>query len=153
MNQTQLITVLAAVAPDNADAIAAVIADSLPLREELPSRRRTERAKVDIGGKRIYVEVGFYDDGRPGEVFLKAGKMGTEIRDLFDALATVLSVSMQHGVPLSAFPIKGRGNDLTGEGNELVDTIVKTVEDLCRPAPRSTSSEGSTTSTSSTGST
>lgn len=142
MDKKQLIDVLSCFG--DAEAIAAVIHDSLPLREELPSRRHTEREKVDIplgvSNMRVYVEVGFYEDGRPGEVFLKAGKQGDVIRDLFDALATVLSVSMQHGVPLKAFPIKGRGNELTGEGNLIVDTLIRKVEDLC--VPRNTSSAG-----------
>ncbi len=135
-----------------AEAIAHVLADSLPLREPLPNKRMTEREKVEVelgmdGTMRVYIEVGFYEDGRPGEVFLKAGKQGTTIRDMFDALATVLSVSMQHGVPLKAFPIKGRGNELTGEGNHLVHAIITKVEELCSPTIRSGALLSSTEST------
>jgi len=134
-----------------ADAIAEVIHDCLPLREELPGRRRTERQPIHVKNQEVFVEVGFYDDNRPGEVFLKAGKVGSDVQDIFDALATVLSVAMQHGVPLSAFPITGKGNALTGEGNELVDEIVKKMEELC--VPTNTSPDESTSSTSSSDST
>lgn len=140
-----------------ADAIAEVIHDCLPLREELPARRRTERQPIHVKNQEVYVEVGFYEDNRPGEVFLKAGRVGSDVQDIFDALATVLSVAMQHGVPLSAFPITGKGNALTGEGNELVDEIVRKMEELCVPAVRdpqsSTSSSGSPSSTESSTST
>lgn len=154
MDKATLIAVLGQFG--EADAIAEVIHDVLPLRETLPNKRRTEREKIDFdlgndGVMRVYVEVGFYDDGRPGEVFLKAGKQGTMVRDMFDALATVLSVAMQHGVPLKAFPIKGRDNELTGEGNHLIDTLITKVEELC--VPTSTSSGASTSSTSSSTST
>jgi len=141
-----------------AEAISHVLADSLPLREPLPPRRRTERKKVKVGSFAVYVEVGFYEDGRPGEVFLKAAKYGTMIRDVFDALAITLSVSLQHGVPLSAYPLRGKGNELTGEGNALIDAIISTVEELCSPERKPctpatsaiTSSEPSDSSTAST---
>lgn len=132
MDKKQLIQVLSTFG--EADAIAEVIHASLPLREPLPSKRRLERKKVVIDGIAVYVEVGFYEDGRPAEVFLKASKYGTAIRDMFDALAITISVSLQHGIPLSAYPVRGRGNELTGEGNLLVDTIFAAVEELCTPS-------------------
>lgn len=145
MDKRQLIQVLSQFG--DADAIAEVIHASLPLKEPLPSRRRTERTRVLVNGHAIYVEVGFYDDGEPGEVFLQTSKFGTEMRDIFSGLATVLSVALQHGVPISAFQLKGKGNDLTGDGNELLNAVFTAVEELCNP---NTTSEQSPTSTSST---
>ena len=148
MNKDSLIAILGQFG--EADAIAEVIHDCLPLREELPSRRRTERQPIHVKNQEVYVEVGFYEDNRPGEVFLKAGKVGSDVQDIFDALATVLSVAMQHGVPLSAFPITGKGNALTGEGNELVDEIVKKMEELCAPRSTTLSAESPSSTPSST---
>lgn len=145
MDKASLINVLSTFG--EAEAIAEVIHASLPLREPLPNKRHTEREKVTVHGITVYVEVGFYEDGRPGEVFLKAAKYGTNIRDMFDGLAIVLSVALQHGIPLSAFPVRGKGNHLTGEGNDLLESIFKTVEVLCTPTTTSDQSPSSTGST------
>lgn len=145
MNAAQLRDVLANFG--DADAIAAVLKDALPLRDPLPNKRRTERKLVVIDGQRIYVEVGFYEDGQPGEVFLRASKCGTMVRDMYDGLAIILSVALQYGVPLCAFPVRGRGNELTGHGNELLDTIFATVEELCAASPSPSPSSMSSTAT------
>lgn len=129
MNKQQFISVLSQFGDE--DAIASVVESSLPLRETLPARRATVRKKIIIGQHAVYVEVGFYEDGRPGEVFLQTSKFGTDMRDLFSSLATVISIGLQHGVPLSAYPLKGRGNDLTGEGNALLDSVFTALEDIC----------------------
>jgi len=55
--------------------------------------------KVDLKG---YVTVGLYEDGRPGEIFLKIGKAGGMWR-VYDALAIAISVGLQYGVPIEAF--------------------------------------------------
>jgi hypothetical protein len=148
MDKTQLIAVLSSFG--EAEAIAEVIHASLPLREPLPSKRRTERKTVLVNEIVVEVEVGFYPDDRPGEVFLKASKYGTMIRDIYDGLAITLSIALQHGIPLSSFPVRGRGNELTGEGNELLDTIFETVEELCTTPKPTTSPTASASSTSST---
>ena len=139
MDKQQLIAVLGQFG--EADAIAEVIHAVLPLREPLPDQRRTERKKITLGELSLYIEVGFYSDNRPGEVFIKCGKAGTMARDLFDALAVTLSISLQHGVALSAYPLKGRGNEMTGEGNALMDEIFTTLEELCVPLPSTSSTE------------
>jgi hypothetical protein len=153
MDKSALIAILGQFG--EAEAIAEVIHDCLPLRDPLPFKRRTERKTVTVslgtdGNMAVDVEVGFYEDGSPGEVFLKSGKEGTAIRDLFDGIAIMLSVSMQHGVPISAFPVRGRGNELTGEGNELLDSIFEAVEELCTTPKPTTSQTASVSSCSST---
>lgn len=54
----------------------------------------------------IEITVGLYDDGTPGEVFLKAEPMGSAISGLLDALSICMSIGIQYGVPLEAFTSK-----------------------------------------------
>jgi ribonucleoside-diphosphate reductase alpha chain len=57
----------------------------------------------------IYVTVGLYEDGAPGEVFIKAGKMGGTVSGLLDALSVSISLGLQSGVPLQSYTAKLRG--------------------------------------------
>lgn len=150
MNKHQLISVLSQFG--EAEAIATVLHDSLPLRNPAPNKRRTSRCKlrVDTGVSMltIYVEVGFYEDGDPCEVWFEVSKDGTLLNDLFDGLAQVISIGLQHGVPLQAYSLRGTGNALTGESNAVLDSIFKTLEELCTtPLTTSTRSGTSTEST------
>lgn len=49
----------------------------------------------------IYTVVGLYEDGKPGELFFKAGKMGGTTSGLLDALGVVTSIGLQYGMPIS----------------------------------------------------
>ncbi len=53
-----------------------------------------------MGGHEGYLTVGLYEDGTPGEIFLKMAKEGSTISGLMDAFATAVSVALQYGVPL-----------------------------------------------------
>jgi ribonucleoside-diphosphate reductase alpha chain len=75
-------------------------AESAPRRERLPSTRRSVTHKFDIQGHEGYVNVGFYADGRPGELFVTMAKEGSTIGGLMDAWATAISIGLQYGVPL-----------------------------------------------------
>ncbi|HUE58751.1 MAG TPA: ribonucleoside-diphosphate reductase, partial [Acidimicrobiales bacterium] len=50
-----------------------------------------------------YVTVGEYDDGRPGEVFMKVSKQGSTLSGIMDAFSIAISLGLQHGVPLATF--------------------------------------------------
>jgi ribonucleoside-diphosphate reductase alpha chain len=50
-----------------------------------------------------YVNVGEYDDGRPGELFLKVSKQGSTLAGVMDAFAISVSLGLQHGVPLKTY--------------------------------------------------
>jgi ribonucleoside-diphosphate reductase alpha chain len=50
-----------------------------------------------------YLTVGHYDDGSPGEIFIRISKTGSIVQGLLDNLALAVSVSLQHGVPLEVF--------------------------------------------------
>ena len=72
-------------------------------REALPARRRGYTQKAAIGGHRLFLRTGEYADGRLGEVGLALPREGAAVRGLADALATALSVGLQHGTPLGAY--------------------------------------------------
>jgi ribonucleoside-diphosphate reductase alpha chain len=50
-----------------------------------------------------YVIVGEFEDGRPGEIFLKVAKQGSTLAGIMDAFAISVSHGLQYGVPLKAF--------------------------------------------------
>ncbi|ADV62176.1 ribonucleoside-diphosphate reductase, adenosylcobalamin-dependent [Isosphaera pallida ATCC 43644] len=74
-----------------------------PRRERLPETRRSLTHKFDIQGHEGYITVGFYDDGRPGELFITMAKEGSTIGGLMDVLGTAISIGLQYGVPLEVF--------------------------------------------------
>ena len=69
----------------------------------MPHTRRSLTHKFDIQGHEGYVTVGFYPDGRPGEVFITMAKEGSTIGGLMDVLGTSISMGLQYGVPLDVF--------------------------------------------------
>ena len=58
--------------------------------------------KFSIAGHEGYLTVGLYEDGQPGEIFLKMAKEGSTVSGLMDTIATMTSISLQYGVPLKA---------------------------------------------------
>ena len=73
-----------------------------PVREHMPDERKSLTHKFSVGGHEGYITVGFYEDGRPGEVFLRMAKEGSVISGLMDTIATMTSVSLQYGMPLES---------------------------------------------------
>jgi ribonucleoside-diphosphate reductase alpha chain len=73
-----------------------------PFRRKLPDERRSITHKFDVGGHEGYITVGLYEDGKPGEIFLKMSKEGSTVSGLMDAFATAISLTLQYGVPLEA---------------------------------------------------
>ena len=59
--------------------------------------------KFSVGGHEGYITVGMYDDGRPGEVFIKMAKEGSTLSGVMDGLALTISLGLQYGVPLKVF--------------------------------------------------
>ena len=96
----------AAAAASNAGslALAGTTASTVPMpgRRKLPDERRSITHKFSINGHEGYITVGVYDDGQPGEIFLVMAKEGSTISGLMDAFATMVSLSLQYGVPLKA---------------------------------------------------
>ncbi|MEM9613324.1 MAG: vitamin B12-dependent ribonucleotide reductase [Actinomycetota bacterium] len=74
-----------------------------PFREKLPRDRRSRTFEFRVADCKGFVTVGEYDDGRPGEVFLRVSKQGSTLAGIMDALAISLSHGLQYGVPLRTF--------------------------------------------------
>ncbi|MCP5030193.1 MAG: vitamin B12-dependent ribonucleotide reductase [Actinomycetia bacterium] len=74
-----------------------------PIRERLPRDRRSRTFEFRVADCKGFVTVGEYDDGRPGEIFLRVSKQGSTLAGIMDALAIALSHGLQYGVPLRNF--------------------------------------------------
>ena len=79
-----------------------VSAELKPTRRHLPEDRTAICHKFEIAGHKGYLHIGFYEDGTPGEMFIRMAKEGSTISGLMDTIATLTSVSLQYGVPLEA---------------------------------------------------
>ena len=73
------------------------------LRERLPRRRVSATFSFRVADCEGYVTVGEYEDGRPGEVFIKVSKQGSTLAGIMDAFSISISLGLQHGVPLSTY--------------------------------------------------
>jgi ribonucleoside-diphosphate reductase alpha chain len=72
-------------------------------RRKLAKERRSITHKAKIDGTPIFITVGLYKDGRPGEVFIKgAGKHGSTMTALMETFGAMMSMGLQYGVPLQA---------------------------------------------------
>jgi ribonucleoside-diphosphate reductase alpha chain len=72
-------------------------------REKMPVERASVTHKFSVGGHEGYITVGMYDDGRPGEIFIKMSKEGSTLSGVMDGLALTVSLGLQYGVPLKVF--------------------------------------------------
>jgi ribonucleoside-diphosphate reductase alpha chain len=88
--------------PAAATATAVAPALSKPFRRRLPAERHSISHRFEIQGHEAYITVGKYEDGAPGEIFLKMSKEGSTFSGLTDTIATLTSIALQYGVPLSA---------------------------------------------------
>ena len=88
-----------------------------------------------MGEHKGYLNVGFYDDGRPGEIFINMSKEGSTLGGLMDAIAALTSISLQSGVPLQQLvhkfaytrfePNGHSGNSDIGYAHSLIDYIFR----------------------------
>ncbi|MFT7597727.1 MAG: ribonucleoside-diphosphate reductase alpha chain [Acidimicrobiales bacterium] len=74
-----------------------------PVREKLSRDRRSRTFDFRVADCKGFVTVGEYDDGRPGEIFLRVSKQGSTLAGIMDALAISLSHGLQYGVPLRTY--------------------------------------------------
>ena len=72
------------------------------MRRRLSDERRAITHKFSVGGHEGYITVGLYDDGMPGEFFIKMSKQGSVVSGLMDSFAIAISLALQYGVPLQA---------------------------------------------------
>jgi len=72
-------------------------------RERLPHRRKGYTQKASVGGHKVYLRTGEYEDGRLGEIFIDMHKEGAAFRSLMNNFAIAVSIGLQYGVPLEEF--------------------------------------------------
>ncbi|MDB2551199.1 vitamin B12-dependent ribonucleotide reductase [Paracoccus sp. (in: a-proteobacteria)] len=72
-------------------------------REKLPQRRKGYTQKAIVGGHKVYLRTGEYDDGGLGEIFIDMHKEGAGFRAMMNNFAIAVSVGLQYGVPLEEF--------------------------------------------------
>jgi ribonucleoside-diphosphate reductase alpha chain len=85
-------------------------------RYKLPDERASFTHKFSIGGHEGYLTVGLYQDGSPGEIFVRMAKEGSVIAGLMDSFATSISLALQHGVPLTVLIDKFKGTRFEPSG-------------------------------------
>ena len=80
-----------------------VVVRYLARRHRLPQRRRGYTQKAMVGGHKVYLRTGEYQDGTLGEVFIDMHKEGAAFRSLMNSFAIAVSLGLQYGVPLEEF--------------------------------------------------
>jgi ribonucleoside-diphosphate reductase alpha chain len=74
-----------------------------PERRVLPSRRKGYTQKATVGGHKVYLRTGEYENGDLAEIFIDMHKEGSAFRSLMDCFAIAISLGLQYGVPLERF--------------------------------------------------
>jgi ribonucleoside-diphosphate reductase alpha chain len=72
-------------------------------RRRLPDRRKGYIQKATVGGHKVYLHTGEFDDGELGEIFIDMHKEGAAFRSLMNNFAIAISIGLQYGVPLEEF--------------------------------------------------
>lgn len=105
-------------------------------RHKLPDRRKGYTQKAEVGGHKLYLRTGEYEDGSLGEIFLDMHKEGAAFRAMMNNFAIAISVGLQYGVPLeeyveaftfTRFEPNGvvRGNDTIKMATSILDYVFR----------------------------
>ena len=78
-------------------------------REVLPQTRRSVTHKFAINGHEGYMSIGLFEDGRPGEIFIKMSKEGSTLSGLIQGFCRAFSLCLQHGLPIDEACERFRG--------------------------------------------
>lgn len=107
-------------------------------RHRLQDERSAITHHFAFGGHEGYLTVGFYPNGEPGEIFIRMAKAGSTIAGLMECFGTVVSVSLQHGVPLKVLcdklshtrfePSGWTGNAEIGYAKSIMDYLFRFME-------------------------
>lgn len=108
------------------------------IRRRLSDERHSLTHHFSIGGQEGYVTVGLYEDGAPGEMFIRMAKEGSTVSGLMDSFATAVSLALQYGVPLKVLcdkfshtrfePSGWSGNPKIGFAKSLMDYLFRWLE-------------------------
>jgi ribonucleoside-diphosphate reductase alpha chain len=107
-------------------------------RNKLPQRRKGYTQKANVGGHKVYLRTGEYEDGTLGEIFIDMHKEGAAFRSLMNNFAIAISIGLQYGVPLeeyveaftfTRFEPNGlvQGNDTIKMATSILDYIFREV--------------------------
>ncbi len=80
-----------------------------PRREALPQTRKSLTHKFAIAGHEGYLTIGLFDDGQPGEIFIKMSKEGSTLSGLIQGFCRAFSLALQHGLSTSDAVERFRG--------------------------------------------
>jgi ribonucleoside-diphosphate reductase alpha chain len=107
-------------------------------RRRLPDERHSLTHHFSVGGEEGYVTIGLYEDGLPGEMFIRMSKEGSTVSGLMDSFATAVSLALQYGVPLQVLcnkfshtrfkPSGWSGNPKIGYAKSLMDYLFRWLE-------------------------
>ncbi len=90
--------------------------ERIPLPDTRPAVTHKVRIETAQGYLSVYLTVGFYEDGRVGEVFMSAGKVGSTVRGLLNDLSRLLSFALQYGLPLEDLCERMAGSNYPPKG-------------------------------------
>ena len=93
----------AAAVPKIAERIVERVVSRAAARRRLPDRRKGYTQKAIVGGHKVYLRTGEYEDGTLGELFIDMHKEGAAFRSLMNNFAIAISIGLQYGVPLEEF--------------------------------------------------
>ncbi len=107
-------------------------------RRRLRDERHSLTHHFSVGGQEGYVTIGLYEDGLPGEMFIRMSKEGSTVSGLMDSFATAVSLALQYGVPLQVLcnkfshtrfePSGWSGNPQIGYAKSLMDYLFRWLE-------------------------
>jgi ribonucleoside-diphosphate reductase alpha chain len=106
-----------------------------PIRVPLPDERQSITHKFQVGEQEGYITVGLYQDGAPGEVFLRVNKQGSTVSGLMESLGLLTSVALQYGVPLEGLARKMKNSRFEPygmTGNREIPTATSLVDYVFR---------------------
>jgi ribonucleoside-diphosphate reductase alpha chain len=125
-----------AAAPPPEERIVERVVERERVRRKLPDRRKGYIQKASVGGHKVYLHTGEYDDGELGEIFIDMHKEGAAFRSLMNNFAIAISIGLQYGVPLDEFvdafvftrfepagPVTG--NDTVKSATSILDYIFR----------------------------
>jgi ribonucleoside-diphosphate reductase alpha chain len=101
--ETLLAASQAARVPQVVEKIVERIVERAQGRSKLPSRRKGYTQKAIVGGHKVYLRTGEYDDGQLGEIFIDMHKEGAAFRAMMNNFAIAISLGLQYGVPLDEY--------------------------------------------------
>lgn len=105
-------------------------------RNKMPDRRKGYTQRAVIGGHKLYLRTGEYEDGRLGEIFIDMHKEGAAFRSLINNFAIAISIGLQYGVPLEeyveAFSFTRFEPSGMVEGNDMITAATSVLDYMFR---------------------